>query len=116
VGSTRGSTGWQSRKRGNDEYGRELSHTVGTQARDLRAAIDGSLQRLGTDYIDLYQIHYPDSTTPFAETIGALLAAQREGKIRYFGVSNFTTAQLREWMAAGPLHAAQPCYHMFQRG
>jgi aryl-alcohol dehydrogenase-like predicted oxidoreductase len=81
----------------------------------LRAAIDGSLKRLGTDYIDLYQIHYPDSTTPFAETITALQTVQREGKVRYFGVSNFVTGQLREWMAAGPLHSVQPCYHLFQR-
>jgi aryl-alcohol dehydrogenase-like predicted oxidoreductase len=81
----------------------------------LRAAIDASLKRLGTDYIDLYQIHYPDSTTPFAETIGALETAQREGKIRYFGVSNFTTKQLQRWMAAGPLHSVQPCYNLFRR-
>jgi aryl-alcohol dehydrogenase-like predicted oxidoreductase len=51
---------------------------------------------LGTDYIDLYQLHYPDATVPVADTIGALQDLVAEGKIREFGCSNFTAAQLHE--------------------
>ena len=81
----------------------------------VRLAIDASLQRLATDYIDLYQIHYPDSTIPFADTIGALQQARDAGKVRYFGVSNFSVEQLRDWRAAGPLHSLQPMYNMLSR-
>ncbi len=51
---------------------------------------DASLKRLGTDYIDLYQIHWPDSTTPVSETMEALEILQKKGKIRAGGVSNYS--------------------------
>ncbi len=60
-----------------------------------RAAAD-SLKRLGTDYIDLYQIHRPDPDTPIADTLGALNDLIMEGKVREIGCSNFSAAQLRE--------------------
>ena len=65
----------------------------------LRAAED-SLRRLGTDYIDLYQLHLPDPTVPLAETLGALQALVESGKVREIGCSNFSAAELDEAEAA----------------
>lgn len=64
--------------------------------RYVRYAVERSLQRLGTDWIDLYQLHTPDVLTPIAETIDALDELVREGKIRYYGHSNFTGWQIAE--------------------
>lgn len=73
----------------------------------VRQAVDDSLQRLGTDRIDLYQLHQPDSATPIAETLGALDELVRAGKVREIGCSNFSPAQLREAHAASPPGAAR---------
>jgi len=54
----------------------------------IRSALEGSLQRLGTDYVDLYQIHYRDGATPLAEVVATLRELQQKGKIRYLGLSN----------------------------
>ena len=62
----------------------------------IRKAVDASLQRLRTDYIDLYQYHTPDKVTPFAETFGALDELVREGKVRHVGHSNLEAAQVEE--------------------
>ncbi|WP_309713976.1 aldo/keto reductase [Pseudolysinimonas sp.] len=62
----------------------------------IRAAVEGSLQRLGIETIDLYQQHTPDPTVPIAETLGALDELVREGKVREIGNSNFDSAQLAE--------------------
>jgi len=59
-------------------------------------ALEDSLRRLGTDYIDLYQLHQPDPATPIAETLAVLDRAVEEGKVREIGCSNFSAAQLRE--------------------
>ncbi len=70
----------------------------------VRAACAASLERLGTDHIDLYQLHYPDEATPLADTLGALAELVAEGKVREIGCSNLTAAQLREAAAlAGDL-------------
>jgi aryl-alcohol dehydrogenase-like predicted oxidoreductase len=66
----------------------------------VRTAVERSLRRLGTDHIDLYQLHTPDRSTPIAETLGALDELIGAGKIREIGCSNFDTAQLREAAAA----------------
>ncbi len=72
----------------------------GTEARGSRAyirkAIEGSLQRLRTDFVDLYQYHTPDGVTPFEETFGALDELVQEGKARYVGHSNLEAAQVEE--------------------
>jgi aryl-alcohol dehydrogenase-like predicted oxidoreductase len=72
----------------------------GTEARGsrdyIRKAVAASLQRLRTDYIDLYQYHTPDHVTPFEETFGALDELVREGKVRYVGHSNLDAAQVDE--------------------
>jgi aryl-alcohol dehydrogenase-like predicted oxidoreductase len=66
----------------------------------LRWAIEGSLRRLRTDTIDLYQYHEPDGATPVAETLGYMSELVDEGKVRFLGVSNFSAEQLREAHAA----------------
>jgi aryl-alcohol dehydrogenase-like predicted oxidoreductase len=62
----------------------------------VREAIEGSLARLGTDYVDLYQYHRPDGVTPVEETLGAMDELVREGKVRFIGSSNFSAAQVEE--------------------
>lgn len=67
----------------------------------IRRAVEGSLRRLGTDYIDLYQLHVPDVTTPIEETLAALHDLVTEGKVRYIGHSNFDG-----WEIARAAHVA----------
>jgi aryl-alcohol dehydrogenase-like predicted oxidoreductase len=62
----------------------------------VRTALDGSLERLRTDYVDLYYLHKPDPSTPVAETLGALDELVRDGKVRAIGCSNFSAEQLAE--------------------
>ncbi len=62
----------------------------------IRQAAEDSLRRLGTDYIDLYQLHRPDTSTPIADTLGALEELIKAGKVREIGCSNFSAAELRE--------------------
>ena len=62
----------------------------------IRSACEASLSRLGTDYIDLYQLHFPDAATPLEDTIATLQDLQSAGKIREFGCSNFEPERLRE--------------------
>jgi len=71
-------------------------HEGGASAGYIRTAVEDSLTRLGTDRIDLYQLHAPDAKTPFAETLGALSELVDEGKVREIGCSNFTRAMLEE--------------------
>ncbi len=66
----------------------------------VREAIDGSLRRLGVDYVDLYQYHRPDGVTPVAETLGAMDELVRAGKVRFIGSSNFSAAEVEEADAA----------------
>jgi aryl-alcohol dehydrogenase-like predicted oxidoreductase len=90
----------------------------------LLAALDASLQRLGTDYVDLWQVHAFDSRTPLDETLQALDIAVSSGRARYAGVSNFCGWQLAKaatWQLAGPgtrtrLASTQMEYSLLQRG
>jgi aryl-alcohol dehydrogenase-like predicted oxidoreductase len=68
----------------------------GASAAYIARACDDSLRRLGTDRIDLYQLHFPDQATPIAETLGALDALVREGKVREIGCSNFSADLIEE--------------------
>jgi aryl-alcohol dehydrogenase-like predicted oxidoreductase len=72
----------------------------GARPEYIREAAEASLRRLGTDYIDLYQIHEPDPSVPIEETLGALDELVRAGKVREIGCSNFSVEQLREGEAA----------------
>lgn len=77
--------------------------------------IDLSLQRLQTNYIDLYQVHWPDETTPIEETMDALLQIQKTGKVRYIGVSNYSVDQMKESLKYGQIVSLQPMYSMLER-
>ncbi len=84
-------------------------------AEGVPAALDKSLRRLDTEYVDLYQIHWPSSDIPLNETMEALAKVQQEGKIRHIGVSNFSVEQLREALQYGPIVSSQPPYSLFFR-
>jgi aryl-alcohol dehydrogenase-like predicted oxidoreductase len=79
------------------------------------AEIEASLKRLRTDYIDIYQIHWPDPFTPIEECAEAMLALLQQGKIRAIGVSNFTRLQMREFQRVTRIHTVQPPYNLFER-
>lgn len=76
---------------------------------------EASLKRLGTDYLDLLLIHWPDADTPLAETMEALNDLVKEGKTRYVGVSNYTAFELEESRKTAPICANQVGYNLFDR-
>jgi aryl-alcohol dehydrogenase-like predicted oxidoreductase len=77
--------------------------------------IDLSLRRLRTDYIDIYQVHWPDPRVPIEETAEAMRTLYDRGKIRAVGVSNFSVAQMECFRRIAPLHVLQPPYNLFER-
>jgi aryl-alcohol dehydrogenase-like predicted oxidoreductase len=77
-------------------------HEGGAAPAYIRTAVEDSLTRLGTDRIDLYQLHVPDQKTPLADTLGTLGELVAEGKVREIGCSNFSVALLQEAAAAVP--------------
>jgi aryl-alcohol dehydrogenase-like predicted oxidoreductase len=95
---------------------------MGLGRKYLIRALEGSLRRLGTDYIDLYQCHRPDPDTPVEETMATLHGFVQSGKVRYIGCSNWTGSQLveAEWaatkMAGTPFISLQPRYSLTARG
>jgi aryl-alcohol dehydrogenase-like predicted oxidoreductase len=79
------------------KFGNEMpGQGRGARPEYVKRAIDASLKRLGTDYVDLYQQHVPDPDVPIAETLGALDDLVKSGKVREIGCSNFSVEQLRE--------------------
>lgn len=89
-------------------------------ARDLspesiRREVDASLQRLQTDYIDVYQLHWPDPNIPLEETIGELQEQKRRGKIRAVGLSNFSRPQTLEALSLEPIVSCQGLYNILER-
>lgn len=97
-------------------------HHRGNSRRWIYQAVEHSLRRLGTDWIDLYQVHRPEEETAFEETLGALSDLVREGKIRYIGTSTFDASQVVEgqWIAERRalqrVVAEQPPYSILTRG
>ena len=85
-----------------------------TRARIMRE-VDDSLRRLRTDYIDIYQVHWPDPLVPVEETADAMRSLLEQGKIRAIGVSNFSVAQMERFRQVAPLHVLQPPYNLFER-
>jgi aryl-alcohol dehydrogenase-like predicted oxidoreductase len=81
----------------------------------LRKGVEQSLGELGTDHIDLYQVHWPDPDTPFEQTATALDELVTEGKIRYVGVSNFDADEMADFERTRKIDALQPPYHLFRR-
>jgi aryl-alcohol dehydrogenase-like predicted oxidoreductase len=86
-----------------------------TRTRIMRE-IEDSLRRLRTDYIDIYQVHWPDPLVPVEETAEAMRSLYEQGKIRAIGVSNFSVAQMERFRQIAPLHVLQPPYNLFERG
>ena len=82
---------------------------------NMNVAIKNSLRSLGTDYIDLYQLHSPQPKWPIEDTMAGLVRLQEQGKIRYIGVSNFSPEQTKEAAEFGPIHSSQPRYNMLWR-
>ncbi len=81
----------------------------------LKESVDQSLRRLGTDYIDLFYIHFPDEETPKDEAVGALKDLKDAGKIRSIGVSNFSLEQLKEANKDGHVDVIQSEYNLLNR-
>jgi aryl-alcohol dehydrogenase-like predicted oxidoreductase len=81
----------------------------------LREGVESSLRNLGTDYIDLYQVHWPDPRTPAEETAEALEKLAGAGKIRHVGVSNYDVEEMDQLRKFGRLETVQPPYHLFRR-
>ena len=79
----------------------------GASRRYIMQAVEASLRRLKTDWIDLYQLHRPDAQTPIEETLRALDDLVKAGKIRFIGCSNLSAAQLEEAQSVGA--AQSPC-------
>jgi aryl-alcohol dehydrogenase-like predicted oxidoreductase len=77
--------------------------------------VDDSLRRLKTDYIDIYQVHWPDPLVPVEETAKAMQSLFEQGKIRAIGVSNFSVAQIERFRRVAQLHVVQPPYNLFER-
>jgi aryl-alcohol dehydrogenase-like predicted oxidoreductase len=97
-----------------------ISNRPGVQGMDstpenIRLAIEGSLQRLGTDYVDLYYQHRVDPNTPIEETVGALADLVKEGKIRHIGLSEAWVDNIRRAHAVHPITALQSEYSLFTR-
>lgn len=81
----------------------------------LRRELEDSLRRLGTTYIDLYQVHWPDTLVPVAEVAGVLAEFVEAGKVRALGVSNFSVPQMEEFRRVAALASDQPPYNIFER-
>ncbi|MZG53092.1 MAG: aldo/keto reductase [Nitrospinae bacterium] len=77
--------------------------------------IDQSLKRLGTDWIDLYQVHWPDAETSQQETMETLLEIQEQGKIRFIGVSNYSAEQIKECLQYAKVVSLQPEFSLLAR-
>ncbi len=95
------------------QNGKMLHRYLGPES--IRYELEQSLKHLDTDYIDLYQTHWQDETTPIEETMGTLLDLKREGKIRAIGVSNATVEQIEAYRRVGPVDSGQEKYSMLDR-
>ncbi|WP_433519662.1 aldo/keto reductase [Nonomuraea sp. CA-143628] len=90
--------------------------TLDSSPANIRTSVEGSLKRLGTDYIDLYYQHRVDPNTPIEETVGALAELVEQGKIRHIGLSEAGPDTIRRAHAVHPVTAVQSEYSLFTRG
>jgi aryl-alcohol dehydrogenase-like predicted oxidoreductase len=81
----------------------------------LREGVESSLKALNVEYIDLYQVHWPDTKRAFEDAAAGLETLVAEGKIRHVGVSNFDADQMAEFARVRPVETLQPPYHLFRR-
>ncbi len=96
-----------------NEEGKDVYRYLGKDS--IAHELEQSLVRLKTDYIDLYFTHWQDATTPIAETMDALLALKKQGKIRAIGISNANATILAEYLRHGPVDAIQERYSLLDR-
>ena len=97
------------------ESGRRVKTFRDSSPKRVVEALEASLKRLRVDVVPLYLVHMPDPNTPIADTVGALEKCRQAGKIRYFGVSNFTPAQIAEAGATARLSAVELQYSLIDR-
>ncbi len=110
-GGSGGSDPWQTQ----DRLGNTIEIRRNSRPESIAHELEQSLKRLGTDYIDLYQVHWPDTSTPVEDSMAALLKLKDQGKIRAIGVSNYDVAWLKKASAAAPVASLQPPYSLIQR-
>src|SRR6266516_4659331 len=89
--------------------------TSSLKAKSILREAEASLKRLGVDVIDLYQIHWPNPDADIEEGWSTLAKFQREGKVRYIGVSNFNVSQMRRAEEIAPIASLQPPYSLIKR-
>lgn len=106
-----GSDPWEQR----DLQNRPLIIRHNSNPASIQEECEKSLKRLQTDYIDLYQIHWPDSTTPVEESWKEMVRLKKEGKVRAIGVSNYSLEQLQQIHAIHPVDSLQPPYSLVRR-
>ena len=93
----------------------EMPNRRDSSRKRVLASIDKSLQRLRTDHVDVYLVHWPDPNTPLDETMRALDDVVRQGKVRFIGVSNFRLAQIEECARLRRIDVVQYAWNMFDR-
>jgi myo-inositol catabolism protein IolS len=94
---------------------KDMPNLRDSSAKRVVESIDKSLKNLGTDYVDVYLVHWPDRLTPFEETMQALDGIVREGKVRYVGLSNFKLDEIEACMAVRRVDVVQYGWNMFDR-
>jgi aryl-alcohol dehydrogenase-like predicted oxidoreductase len=100
-------------KVGIDWTGGEVERNSSSQR--VLKEFEDSLRRLQTDYIDIYQVHWPDPCVAIEETAAVLRQLHEQGKIRAIGVSNYSLKEMDRFSAVAPLHTIQPPYNLFER-
>ena len=99
-----------------DNHGNDVVIRRNSRPDSIAWECEQSLQRLGVDVIDLYQIHWPDKSTPVEDSMAALEKLRQQGKIRAIGVSNYDADWLRRGSAVAPIASNQPPYSLINRG
>ena len=97
------------------EGGKQLPGQLGSRPEQIRAAVEGSLRRLGTDHIDLLYQHRVDPATPIEDVAGAVGELVKQGKVRFFGLSEAGIANIRRAHAVHPVSAQQSEYSLWER-
>jgi aryl-alcohol dehydrogenase-like predicted oxidoreductase len=98
-----------------DNQGRDVIIRKNARPASIMYECEQSLKRLQTDVIDLYQIHWPDTSTPVEDSMAAMVKLKEQGKIRAIGVSNYDVEWLRRAAAVAPVASDQPPYSIIQR-
>ncbi len=110
--TSEGSDPWQAK----DMEGKPITIVTNSKPESIFYECEQSLKRLQVDVIDLYQIHWPDASTPFEESWKAMVKLKEQGKVRALGVSNFSLDQLKKVHAIHPVDSIQPPYSLLRRG